>query len=236
MSLWSSKSGRRWRDLWWRGFVIVFTTSGFKLSHFKKKDKKEKKTKKLSKRLEADRCGRSLPCPASGTAWSCCVWEAAFKKHEPEAVVEAQLTQKSSCTNTFTCKYAFFCRATRASPLLSRLRTNWRKSNSGFVRIFSPDATKIQFADERKGSHPLRAVALVRLSLRRGHLKCIRITSIQAPAAFCIALWDLPTWTCGAGDWFVASLKTAESPGGSTQLFMSWLCESLTTALFLLQD
>lgn len=97
---------------------------------------------------------------------------------------------------------------------------------------FSPDATKIQSADNREGSHPLRAAAPLRLSPRKGHLKCIRITSIQAPAALCIALWDLLTWTYSALEWFVASLKTAESPGSSTQLFMSWLCAGLTRALF----
>lgn len=42
---------------------------------------KDKKKKKISKHPEADRCGRSLPCPATSTAWSCCVWGAAFKKH-----------------------------------------------------------------------------------------------------------------------------------------------------------
>lgn len=74
----------------------------------------------------------------------------------------------------------------------------------GVCQTFSPDATKFQLADKRKGSHPLRAAALLRLSLRKGHLKCIRITSIQAPAAFlhCIvgfAHLDVRRWgaICG---------------------------------------
>lgn len=191
--------------------------------------------KKISKYREADRCGRSLPGPATSTAWSCCVWEAAFKKkHQPEEFVEAQRTQKSSCTNKFTCKCAFFCSNHTCISFPLTATDELMQVKLWVCKNFSPN---VQFAANRRGSHPLGAIALLRLMLRKGHLKCIRITSIQAPAAFCSELWDF----CSLGHaalgsdlwllWKQLSLRAAQHNSLCLDCVIVW-----PELLFLLQD